>query len=143
MTEVVRLTYISRRPAASRDSAATEVWQILQAARRANPALNISGALFANASYFAQVLEGPAQKVDEQFAYISSDPRHFDVEVLERVVVPERLFPNWSMGFASLDIDAADGSDGVFEDAFRTPGNQAAIVVRALIERSISDLAIS
>src|ERR1700743_2938550 len=59
-----------------------EVGRIFQSARRNNRELNVTGALFFNSSYCAQVLEGPKLGIEKVFENIQRDPRHGDVIVL-------------------------------------------------------------
>jgi hypothetical protein len=122
--------------------AVAEVWQILQVSRNTNPDKGITGALFANASFFAQVIEGPREAVQEVFARINADQRHFDVTVLERGSVTERYFPRWAMGLASLDFDVVGAANYLLEGAFLAPGEKVAAEVRALIQSSISNFSV-
>jgi len=50
--------------------------------------------------YFAQVLEGPQDAVEETFERIQMDPRHRDVQIVEFAPVPERTFDQWAMAYA-------------------------------------------
>lgn len=93
-----RLVYSSRSPP---NIAPIELSQsirtILDASRRNNPALGVTGALMFNVGYFAQVLEGPAAAVEQLFVRIGRDKRHHDVAVLSRGEVQDRAFSHWSM----------------------------------------------
>ncbi len=70
---------------------------ILQTARRKNPEQNVTGALFYNSGYFAQVLEGPKKSIEKVFERIQQDERHGDVTVLECSECETRDFGEWSM----------------------------------------------
>ncbi len=56
---------------------------------------------------FYQVLEGPAEAVDEIFGAIRADTRHTDLLVLGvEEDVSQRLYPEWSMKTVNLDAAA-------------------------------------
>ncbi|WP_158295618.1 BLUF domain-containing protein [Crenalkalicoccus roseus] len=96
--ELFRVIYISRNlipPSATE----AEIGRILEASRRRNAALGVTGALLFSEGAFAQVLEGPLASVEEVFETIQADPRHREVVVLEAGRVPERAFPEWHMAY--------------------------------------------
>jgi Sensors of blue-light using FAD len=70
---------------------------ILSDARRCNERDAITGALICRADLYLQLLEGPEAAVDATFARIAKDNRHLEVNLLSRVPVAKRLFPDWSM----------------------------------------------
>jgi hypothetical protein len=80
---------------------------IVEVALSRNAALDVTGALLFTGSHFAQVLEGPAEGVDELMVSILRDTRHRDVDVIETVEIPERRFAGWSLAYAgpSLFVD--------------------------------------
>jgi hypothetical protein len=94
-----QLVYVSAASTALSD---TDLNQILDASRRNNRPRDITGMLLLIDQGFLQVLEGPKQAVLEVFARIGADKRHSALRVLVQHEAPERLFPNWSMGFDKL-----------------------------------------
>ena len=97
-----RLIYYSRN--AIPDSEApqrAELKGIIEACRRNNPPLGVTGALLFNQTYFAQVLEGDRKAVTETFCRIANDPRHTDLVILEARPIERRRFADWSMAFVS------------------------------------------
>jgi Sensors of blue-light using FAD len=70
---------------------------ILSDARRCNERDAITGALICRADLYLQLLEGPEAAVDATFARIAKDNRHLEVNLLSRVPVAKRLFPDWAM----------------------------------------------
>lgn len=122
-----RLVYCSRNAlTGSPETMRIEVEQILEAARRNNARLDVTGALLFNRGCFAQVLEGPQNTVERVFEEISCDLRHKDVAILEFAPVETRSFPNWSMAytgmleddrttFATLTLAPSDGASTVLE----------------------------
>lgn len=131
MNELYRLVYASRNLVQGQEAdASTAVGQILDASRRNNAAVDVTGALMFNGAAFAQVLEGPRLGVENTFERIQRDERHGDVTVLQCGPVEKRGFTNWSMAFvgqsarglalwstlaadSGFDISRMDG-DGVF-----------------------------
>ena len=81
---VYRTLYCSRNFVAG-DAAQrkAEISHILTAARFNNSRKGVTGALLFNSGYFAQVLEGPREAVEQIFEKIQRDDRHGDVTVLE------------------------------------------------------------
>lgn len=90
---------------------------IVDASRRNNPSLGITGALVFDGERFCQFLEGPRDKVEALAARIQADPRHGQFRVLHSGPDPHlRCFPIWASGYCGpeeLDIfDAEDGPRG-------------------------------
>lgn len=100
MSDLYRLVYASKNLLQGSDAEiAAAVSQILDASRRNNAGVAVTGALMFNAGAFAQVLEGPREGVENTFERIQCDPRHGDVTVLQCGLVESRTFTNWSMAF--------------------------------------------
>ena len=76
---------------------------IVETAARNNQRDNLTGALVFSDGIFMQVLEGDEAAVRETFERISRDNRHCDVAVLFEDAARDRHYPDWSMGFQSLD----------------------------------------
>ncbi len=93
---------------------------LLEAARRKNASLNVTGTLLYIDGSFFQVLEGEAGTVDALYATIGHDPRHRRVTQIIREPIARRSFAQWTMGFDSLNgVDAAAllGENDFFRDA--------------------------
>ena len=77
---IVRLTYASRlkKPLGH---AALE--NIMNVSRRNNRKLGVTGALCSSPRGFLQILQGPAEAVNELYNRIVRDPRHSQVPLLE------------------------------------------------------------
>ena len=113
---MIRLLYIST----ARVPVTPELLaDILQASRRNNRRVEVSGLLIVGGRRFLQALEGPAEAVLATYARIHRDPRHFAVVELAREAIDRRQFPAWAMG----------------AQAGRTPGHAASVsdAVAALI----------
>lgn len=94
-----RLVYASLSPApvSSRD-----MMEILEVARFRNRKNSITGLLCYANQRFLQVLEGPSEAVCETFYRIVRDTRHCEIRLLDFRHTPDRLFDDWTMGFAGV-----------------------------------------
>ena len=63
---------------------------------------------------FIQALEGDEAEVRAIFEKIQLDNRHFDITKLHESTTPKRNFPDWSMGFKSLNKQVYLGMPGSF-----------------------------
>jgi hypothetical protein len=101
-----QLVYYSRNGTSADDASfAAEVDSILEASRRNNDAVGITGALLLNAGVFAQVLEGPLHAVEATFERIQQDERHGDVSLFALEPITSRSYTNWAMGFVGQSAD--------------------------------------
>jgi hypothetical protein len=100
---VFRVVYVS---SASSAFSTEDLTQLLEKARRANGAADVTGMLIYCKGKFLQALEGPPAAVRDTFARIERDQRHRDIVQLQRGDA-SRLFSNWAMGFSNLDRQAA------------------------------------
>lgn len=103
-----QLVYYSRNhidPAT--DMFEDEVSAILARSQENNSRDQITGALLFNAGCFAQVLEGPLERVETAFERIQQDERHGEVSLLALEPIAERSFPNWAMGFIGQSDEMA------------------------------------
>ncbi len=89
-----RLIYISTPKPEIRQA---DVAGILDSSRKNNSSIGITGLLIQDHRRFMQYLEGEQSKVEETFARISSDPRHFAVIPLKMGFIGRRQFPDWAM----------------------------------------------
>jgi hypothetical protein len=70
-----------------------------------NERLGLTGLLMASGGLFYQVLEGPAEAVDDVYGRIVADGRHTDLLLLSTENDVERMYPDWSM--ETINLDAA------------------------------------
>ena len=118
---LIQLLYVSK---AAPEVTPAETARILDASRRNNARLNVTGLLIYADDMFIQVLEGDAKAVDALVRRIQRDRRHRGLMVLVRRAVRARSFGEWSMGFRRLD-PALEGERQAFELS------QAALAERA------------
>ncbi|KQT50198.1 blue light sensor protein [Aureimonas sp. Leaf454] len=118
-----QLVYYSRNEVSGDEADfAAQVASILEASRRNNETVGITGALLFNGGVFAQVLEGPLDAVEATFERIQQDARHGDVSLLALEPIAQRSFGNWAMGFlgqstANAERFARVGLAGGFDPA--------------------------
>ena len=97
---IVRLTYASRL---KKPLSHAVVEKIMAVSRRNNKKLGVTGALCSSPRGFLQIMEGPAEAVNDLYNRIVRDPRHTHVTLLEYTRVPFREFENWSMAYIRTD----------------------------------------
>ncbi len=108
-----RVVYCSR---ATKPMDHATLMKILNDARAFNSMDDISGVLLHDRGNFLQVLEGPSEAVDNLLVTLKRDDRHEEVDVLSDILVSERLFPDWQMGFGDLADPALDFMPGIASD---------------------------
>ncbi len=82
--------------------------ELLQQSRVNNQRLGITGMLLYKGLEFMQVIEGEENKVRQLSSKIEKDPRHSGYTELRWEIIQKPHFPDWSMGFKSLEkIDVA------------------------------------
>lgn len=96
-----RITYVSRF---AKPFSEAELEKLGQLSADNNRKMGVTGVLMTSGGIFFQVLEGPAEAVDQVYSAIAADPRHTNLVVLElEHDVTERHFPDWSMKTVNLD----------------------------------------
>ena len=105
-----QLLYVSNT---RRNLAQPELENILEQSRRNNAAAAITGLLLYIDGAFLQVLEGEADPLEQTYARIRRDTRHWGTVTLLDQDAP-RAFAHWSMGFERLGPGKLDA-----ESAFR------------------------
>ncbi|MEO6080473.1 MAG: BLUF domain-containing protein [Steroidobacteraceae bacterium] len=101
MPQLVHCIYASR---ASPSFEEHDIPALLEAARRNNASLGITGVLLYVEGNFFQVLEGEAAAVAEVFGRIRDDNRHGRVTQIISEPIFERVFTDWTMGFANVNF---------------------------------------
>lgn len=92
-----------------------ELRAILEKSRANNKQRSITGMLVYIEGSIFQVLEGPKDKVMPLFKTIAQDPRHTLVTPLIQQHQAQRNFPEWTMGFKSIDREQLQELDGFRE----------------------------
>lgn len=97
---------------------------VLKAANKNNPSLDVTGVLVSNSGWFLQVLEGPGSNVKKLLNKIEADTRHTDFFVISTGAINDRNFKEWSMASVSMDPlqftqlvkDCMNGKNQALED---------------------------
>jgi hypothetical protein len=98
MENLIHVIYLS---AASPDISEHDTVEFLNAARKANRQNDVSGLMLYMSGCFLLLLEGEAAKVDIASSAIFSDER--SMRMILREPIAEREFPEWIMGFETVD----------------------------------------
>lgn len=86
---------------------------LLEAARRTNAALDVTGMLLYVEGNFFQVLEGAPENVDPLYERIRQDGRHQQITRIIHEPIAGRDFAEWTMGYASLSLQEAAAHAGI------------------------------
>jgi hypothetical protein len=84
-----------------------DLQSILEASRRNNGPLGITGLLGYGAGLYLQILEGAPEGVEAIMARIFADTRHRDIRVLHDATVETREFAGCPMAFRTIEAEAA------------------------------------
>ena len=82
-----------------------ELKDILVVSNVNNTTHNITGLLLYRDGNFIQLLEGEEEDVQKTFQKISDDQRHKGITPIASGQIKERNFPNWAMGFKTIDSE--------------------------------------
>lgn len=133
---LTRLIYASESTQPLTPSA---VQTLVEHARQANARRQLTGMLAFDHRAFVQCLEGDRETVSDVFCRIAADSRHRRVVLVEFQPVDERLFSNWSMGFAAADAIGREAflrfGSGVSFDPHTMSAGATLGLLRALIVR--------
>ena len=130
MSAVFQVFYVSRATTAF-DGA--QIQSILQASRRQNARLDVTGCLLFSGHCFAQVLEGAQSVVSALARRIAADPRHAGVRVLSETQREERDYADWAMGYL-YDLNLEDDLETLLVIPARSP-----VVIADVMERMRPD----
>jgi hypothetical protein len=111
-----------------------EIKRIVAVSRRRNAEREVTGALISNRGRFAQILEGPADAVDEIMASIFRDQRHQQVTVIEVVQARRRRFPGWSLCYSGASHYIDRHIRPLLEGGGREDARQLRQLMQALAE---------
>ena len=126
MSAVFQIFYVSRAATAFDDA---QVQSMLQASRRQNDRLDVTGCLLFSGHCFAQVLEGRQKVVSALARRIAADPRHAGVRVLSETQRDERDYADWAMGYL-YDLNLEDDLETLLMIPDRSPVVTADVMER-------------
>ncbi|GAB3930666.1 BLUF domain-containing protein [Mucilaginibacter myungsuensis] len=110
------LIYISTAKHLLSDDELVEIYTV---SREKNQLRNITGVLLYAQGTFIQLIEGPEEAVAVVFTAISKDDRHKNIIKLAHEPSEERAFPDWTMGFKTLNPDEMKELEGYFDPSDR------------------------
>jgi hypothetical protein len=102
-----------------------EITTLLKQARIANRKHDVSGMLLYVGGYFLQSFEGEPEMVDVVCNTLFRDKPRMRVKQIVRESIVERQFPEWTMGFATVDPSEAGqllGDADLFHSAATVTG---------------------
>jgi hypothetical protein len=94
------LVYVSIRKSNCTDE---EIQKILDACKRNNGGLDITGVLLYSKTQFVQYLEGEYKQIMGLYDKIKTDDRHRNVVLISSSKIQDRAFPSWQMGAKAFD----------------------------------------
>ncbi len=115
---MIQVSYIS---SAARAMSTEDLQDLLQQCRENNARLGVTGMLLYGNQTFVQILEGEEATVNALLETIKRDPRHANVQLLQRKSIDRREYSDWSMGFkrvAGDDFKNVEGLNNFFEKDF-------------------------
>lgn len=129
-----RMVYasVATRP----DPAMMMLADILAASDRNNRRDGLTGALVVTATHFLQVLEGARQDLDRTLDRLRADPRHRDIEILNREPADQRQFGQWTMVAARITPSQSGVMKEIIDLARDDPA-AASDEVRSLVEAQL------
>ncbi len=130
MPSVFQVFYVSRATSAF-DHASIQ--SILQASRRNNARLDVTGCLLFSGHCFAQVIEGAHAAVTALAPKIAGDPRHAGVRFLSEAHRTDRDYADWAMGYLH-DLNLEDDLETLLMIPDRSP-----VVIADVMERMRPD----
>ncbi len=107
---MIQIVYIS---SATRPMSNDELQQLLQISRQNNAGRGVTGMLLYGNGTFLQVLEGEEKVIDELLDEIEMDPRHTNLEVIQRKAIKRREYSDWSMGLKRVSDRTLQHIDGL------------------------------
>jgi hypothetical protein len=90
-----QLVYVSNRKA---NCTQEEIEKILDACKRNNPSLDITGVLLYSDTKFIQLVEGEYKVINDLYDRIKTDPRHDQTRLISMGPIQSKAFPSWHMG---------------------------------------------
>jgi hypothetical protein len=110
-----------------------EFRKILDTAQKKNAARDLTGYLVFNSKVFLQGLEGSREAINDLYAKLMRDPRHFNLMVLKYNTIEVRQWAEWSMGFAAANTNNRKlflkyGLQSTFNPYGMTPDNSERIL---------------
>jgi hypothetical protein len=99
-----RVQHVLYRSKARQPMSPDQLTELLEESRTWNEQHQITGLLcYSSDGHFVQVIEGPAAEVNELFARIRQDTRHYSVTALSQKASSTRWFADWKMALVQAE----------------------------------------
>jgi hypothetical protein len=95
-----QLVYVSNR---KENASESEIDNIVDACKRNNPDLGITGVLLYSDKKFLQLVEGENKVIMNLYDKIREDNRHEHCVMLSYIPIKNKTFPSWHMGSKKLE----------------------------------------
>lgn len=95
----------------------SQVDELVSASLSNNYKSGITGGMIFTGRLFAQIIEGPADAVNDLIDKIAMDDRHSGFKILVKEAVDERAYRDWNMGYVILPF-ADQAITPLFEDSY-------------------------
>lgn len=107
-----QLVYTSSRISSSEK----DIESILEASKRNNPSLDITGVLLYSDTKFIQLVEGDARTILNLYDKIKTDTRHKNIRTISLRPIQERAFPSWHMGSKKFYTNEVDFETNISDE---------------------------
>ena len=106
--------------------------ELLGEAQRNNERAGLTGALAVHDGRFLQVVEGDPGLLDQLHLRLERDPRHRDIDVLERRPIERRAFDGWSMASARITPSLASELDQLMAETAPSADRVVGLMLEAV-----------
>jgi muconolactone delta-isomerase len=93
--------------------------EILKVSRERNAKIGITGVLLYSKGSFLQVLEGKENRINSLYKKILQDKRHEKIVKITTLKSNEKIFSDWSMGYAQVsekELESIEGLNDFFTE---------------------------
>ena len=99
-----RVQHVLYRSTAKHPMTQDQLTELLEQSRSYNEQHQITGLLcYSSDGHFVQLIEGPTAEVEDLFARIRQDKRHYNVTALSQKASPTRWFADWEMALVQAE----------------------------------------
>ncbi|EHQ26203.1 BLUF domain-containing protein [Mucilaginibacter paludis] len=119
--------------------------EILIKSRNNNFRLGITGVLLYHEGTFIQAIEGDKVVIDKLLNSICKDKRHFGLTIITEGIMETHAFPDWSMGFLSVDAETLsiirgykrlETIDAIGNEAARNQNHEALLFIKSFAQNN-------
>ena len=130
-----QLIYVSRP---SHELDPEVITDILTVSTKKNFENSISGILICDGEYFVQCFEGDEKAVNQLYANICKDNRHYDIKLLGIIDIDHKDFENWEMDYINSKKDINKAIQELTVHHHCTPYEFTFLEAKAVLKRLVS-----